>query len=274
MNKGFGGGGYQRDYGSTSTSQAMSRDNFSPTEFISLKETIASNIVYIKSSWHQLEKSIKNVGTVKDTPESRKKIHTIQTNTNQKISETSTQIARLTQLTQGADRQQKIDVGQLASNFKDIVEKYSKSQQVIAAKMKQVLLVNPTQYDDDLDEQTRESRASRIASLQAQEQRDLEFEQEILLEREKQMKKIEADVIDVHKIFSDLNTIVQVQGESIDTIENTIESTAGNVEAGREELIKAAEYQAKYRKKVCILLLIAVIIGLIVTSIIVSQIKS
>lgn len=75
MNKGVGG--YQRDYGSTSSSHAMNADNFagfSPTEFISLKENIASNIVYIKSSWHQLEKAIKIVGTARDTPESRKKM--------------------------------------------------------------------------------------------------------------------------------------------------------------------------------------------------------
>lgn len=141
--------------------------------------------------------------------------HTVQTNTNQKITETSSFIARLTRLTQGGDRQQKIEVNQLASNFKDIVEKYSKSQQVIAAKMKQVLLVNPTQYDDDIDEETRASRASRIASMQAQEQRDLEFEQEMALEREKQMRQIEADVIDVHKIFENLNVLVNVQGEQI-----------------------------------------------------------
>lgn len=81
--------------------------------------------------------------------------------------------------------------------------------------MKQVLLVDPTKYDDDIDEQTRESRASRIASMQAQEQRDLEFEQEMALERERQMQQIEADVIDVHKIFQNLNELVHVQGEQI-----------------------------------------------------------
>lgn len=49
---------------------------------------------------------------------------------------------------------------------------------------------------------------------------------------------------------------------------------AGDVESGRSELLKAAEYQAKYRRKVGILLLIAVIIGLIVTGLVVSQLKS
>lgn len=60
----------------------------------------------------------------------------------------------------------------------------------------------------------------------------------------------------------------------VDTIENSIDHVAGDVEAGRSELLKAAEYQAKYRRKVAILLLIAVIIGLIVTGLVVSQFKS
>lgn len=59
-----------------------------------------------------------------------------------------------------------------------------------------------------------------------------------------------------------------------DTIENSIDHVAGDVEAGRSELLKAAEYQAKYRRKVAILLLIAVIIGLIVTGLVVAQFKS
>lgn len=60
----------------------------------------------------------------------------------------------------------------------------------------------------------------------------------------------------------------------LDNIENGIDHTANDVEAGRSELLKAAEYQKKYRRKVAILLLIAVIIGLIVTFAVVSQLKS
>lgn len=59
-----------------------------------------------------------------------------------------------------------------------------------------------------------------------------------------------------------------------DTIEGSIDHVANDVEGGRSELLKAAEYQAKYRRKVAILLLIAVIIGLIVTGLVVSQLRS
>lgn len=67
---------------------------------------------------------------------------------------------------------------------------------------------------------------------------------------------------------------ISTKKKPLDSIENGIEDAATDVESGRAELIKAAEYQAKYRRKVAILLLIAVIIGLIVTGIVVSQLRS
>lgn len=68
--------------------------------------------------------------------------------------------------------------------------------------------------------------------------------------------------------------MVTKKKKKLDTIENRIENVAGNVENGASELVKAAQSQASYRKKVLILLIIAVIIGLIVTGIIVSSLKS
>lgn len=59
----------------------------------------------------------------------------------------------------------------------------------------------------------------------------------------------------------------------LDSIENRIEDTQVNVELGREELIKAVQHQAAARKKVCYLIIIAVIIGSIITWLIVSSIK-
>lgn len=57
-------------------------------------------------------------------------------------------------------------------------------------------------------------------------------------------------------------------------IETSIESAATDVELGREELAKAAGRRQSYRRKILILLAIAVIIGLIVTGIIVSKLTS
>lgn len=63
-----------RDYGSTSTVPEVNFAGFSPTEFMSLSESIAQNIGSVKSSWQQLEKALKIIGTAKDNLSTREKV--------------------------------------------------------------------------------------------------------------------------------------------------------------------------------------------------------
>ncbi|XP_055628290.1 syntaxin-12 [Toxorhynchites rutilus septentrionalis] len=282
-----GSGAGPRDYGATSSSTvtavAMDAGNsggFSPTEFISLSESIAANTIFVKQSWQFLEKANRTVGTTKDNQSLRDKVHEMQTGTNQRVSTTSKDLQRLTVVVRRGDKQQKLQVEKLTSDFKHVLQMYSKSQQVIAAKMKQILLVNVSQQDDISRDSlgygdTANNQDRQLLQQQQQQiQQSLEFEQDMLLEREQRFRQIEADVLDVNQIMKELSGLTYQQAEVIDTIENTIETTVANVESGRSELAKAAESQNKYRRKVLILLLIAVILGIIVTGIIVSKLKS
>lgn len=290
---GIGSSGGPRDYGATGSSSsgaatmastdASNFGGFSPTEFISLSESIAANTIFVKQSWQFLEKANRTVGTPKDNQSLRDKVHDVQSGTNQRISTTSKDLQRLTVVVRRGDKQQKLQVEKLTSDFTHVVQMYSKSQQVIAAKMKQVLLVNASQQDDlnrdligfgDSSQQQQQQQQQEQQLRQQQIQRDLQFEQDMMLEREQRMRQIEADVLDVNQIMKELSSITHQQSEVIDTIENTIEHTVGNVESGHTELAKAAEYQNRYRRKVLILLIIAVILGVIITGVIVSRLKN
>ena len=59
-----------------------------------------------------------------------------------------------------------------------------------------------------------------------------------------------------------------------DSIENNIENTQGRVELGTQELIKASNYQSKFRRKLCILLTIVIIFVIILILCIVLANKS
>lgn len=82
--------GYQglRNYGATNSTNSMLAGpsnmtaagsdvtfaGFSPTEFMSLSESIAQNISAVKSGWHHLEKSSKAIGGPKDSLTLRDKV--------------------------------------------------------------------------------------------------------------------------------------------------------------------------------------------------------
>lgn len=49
--------------------------------------------------------------------------------------------------------------------------------------------------------------------------------------------------MDVNQIFKELGTIIHEQGAVVDSIEASIESTSHDVEAGVQELSRAATYK-------------------------------
>lgn len=73
-----GSGSGPRDYGATSSSAMADSSNnfggFSPTEFISLSESIAANTIFVKQSWQFLEKANRTIGTAKDNQTLRDKV--------------------------------------------------------------------------------------------------------------------------------------------------------------------------------------------------------
>lgn len=280
-----------RDYGATSSTSSTSAitsvpdvnfSGFSPTEFMSLSENIGYNINSVISSWKQLEKALKVIGTPRDTQASRDKVHHLQSQTNIRIQTTSKDLQRLTAVVRQADKKQKLKQEKLTNEFRQVVEKYSESQKKIAAAMKQVVLQQSQQsasnfaMDDDLASAAAGSDQEILIQRQksAATEASLQFEQNMLLDQEKRIKEIEADVLDVNAIFRVLSSLVQEQGQQVDLVENSIDMTHAAVTDGAAELRKAAEYRARYRRKILILLAIAVIIGLIVTGIIVGKLNS
>lgn len=278
-----------RDYGATSSGHSgsimagpsalinvddITFAGFSPTEFMSLSESIAQNTGAVKTSYHTLERAMKIIGGPKDTVATRDKVHQIQSTTNSKIQATSKDLQRLTVVVRHGDKHQRLQVEKLTSEFRDVVEHYSRSQKEIAAKMKGILLINASQSDDLNQQATNTDTDLQFHQAQKQVQQNLEFEKGMLQERESRIRQIEDDVLDVNQIMKELSLLINQQGDGIETIEGSIDHTASNIEAGASELLKAAELQTRYRRKVAILLIIAVIVGLIVTGYVVSHLRS
>lgn len=71
------GGGFRavRDYGATSSTMPdVDFAGFSPTEFMSLSESIGQNIDSVKSSWQTIQKSMKIIGTSRDSVSTRDRV--------------------------------------------------------------------------------------------------------------------------------------------------------------------------------------------------------
>jgi len=70
-----------------------------------------------------------------------------------------------------------------------------------------------SEYDDE-EEQRLTEEAERTAA-QKSLQRELQFEQEMLLEREQRIRQIEGDVLDVNEIMRELGAMIHEQADTI-----------------------------------------------------------
>jgi len=77
--------------------------------------------------------------------------------------------------------------------------------------------------------------------------------------------KLERQVLEVYELFKDLATLVEIQQESLDVIENRIGKAKDYVERAEGQLAEAEVYQKKTRKKQCclIILLLAILIAIL-----------
>lgn len=119
---------------------------------------------------------------------------------------------------------------------------------------------------DDEDVPQSSTSGSAYQQQQIQIQADIRFDNDLLVEREHGILKIEDDVNEISQIMSEISTLIQGQGEFVETIENQVADVETNVEEGTAELRKASNYQQKIRKKAfiifCILLVLAIIVSI------------
>ncbi|PVD33920.1 hypothetical protein C0Q70_05182 [Pomacea canaliculata] len=216
-----------------------------------LCEQIRSNIFQINNGANSIERALKNIGTERDSPALRDKIHEISVNTN-KTAQSTTRLIR-SATTRQADRQQKIQVERLTSDFQEAVQRFQTLQKKATEKVKTTVKLGgqqPKALDDtagwnqDIERQRLVEDEHRVAQLQAQEE-VIEDDLALLREREERIRQLESDILDVNEIFRDLGAMISEQGEVLNDIEANVERAYSNVETGNEQLIKASEYQVK-----------------------------
>ena len=86
-----------------------------------------------------------------------------------------------------------------------------------------------------------DSPGEQIQQQAIQVEEDINFEE--VREREKSIRQIESDIVDVNKIFKDLATMIHAQAELVDSIEANVESATIQVHEGAQQIHKARDFQ-------------------------------
>ena|SRR3989338_5624127 len=93
----------------------------------------------------------------------------------------------------------------------------------------------------------------------------LDTEEAYQRQRAQDIEEIEGQTAEVHALYKDFNTMVDVQQVGLNTVEKNVEKSTDHVVKGTGELKKASEVQKCSRKWMCgVIVLIAVIVAIVI----------
>lgn len=242
-----------------------------------LAQRISSNIQKITQCSVEIQRTLNQLGTPQDSPELRQQLQQKQQYTNQLAKETDKYIKEFGSLptTPSEQRQRKIQKDRLVAEFTTALTNFQKVQRQAAEREKEfVARVRASSrvsggFPEDSKEKSLVSWESQTQpQVQVQDDEITEDDLRLIHERESSIRQLEADIMDINEIFKHLGTMIHEQGDVIDSIEANVESAEVHVQQANQQLSRAADYQRKSRKTLCIIIFVLVIgvaiVGLII----------
>jgi uncharacterized protein YcbK (DUF882 family) len=112
--------------------------------------------------------------------------------------------------------------------------------------------------------QSQQQQAQLLEEPRLAQQDEVDYQENLIIEREGEIRQIEQSVGELNELFRDVAHIVREQGDVLDTIDVNVENTLQDTRGADTELRSASRYQKSARNKACCLLLIMAIVLIIV----------
>jgi len=250
-------------------------------EFSKLAQTIGTNIQKISQNASSMQRIVVQLGTPADNLQLRNQLHQIQHYTGQLAKDTSKALKDLGNVTLPTSEQRllKLQRDRLVNDFTAALNSFQTLQREAAQREKDEVKrvrgssgIAPPESSRDALVMFNETETQQFHSPQTQIQiQQEETDVQALAERERAIRQLESDIVDVNTIFKELATMVHEQGEMIDSIEANVETSQMRVEEGTSQLATASSYKSKIRRRKCILAIILSIVLTILISIIIWQ---
>ncbi|CAL9063968.1 syntaxin-22-like [Musa acuminata AAA Group] len=247
-------------------------------------QAIVAGLFQITTAVRNFERLVNTIGTPKDTPELREKLHNSRLQIGQLVKDTSAKLKQASETDQRVEvsANKKIADAKLARDFQNILSEFQKLQRLAAERETAFAPLVPqavvsssyaaTEADDNSN-RTLEQRAV-LAESRRQEvlllDNEIVFNEAIIEEREQGIQEIQQQIGQVNEIFKDLALLVHDQGVVIDDINSHIDNSHAATQQGKSQVKKAAKTQKSNSSLMCLIMVILGIILLIVVIVLLS----
>ncbi|XP_052881565.1 syntaxin-22-like [Gossypium arboreum] len=241
-------------------------------------QAVASGIFQINTAVSTFQRLVNTLGTPKDTPELREKLHKTRLHIGQLVKDTSAKLkqASETDHSAGISASKKVADAKLAKDFQAVLKEFQKAQRLAAERETSYApsvpkAVLPSSYSaDEVDVDSDGGAVQQAFLLESRRQKvllldnEIAFNEAVIEEREQGIQEIQQQIGEVNEIFKDLAVLVHEQGTIIDDIGTHIENSRAATIQAKSQLAKAAKTQRSNSSLTCLLMVIFGIVILIV----------
>ncbi|KJZ80162.1 hypothetical protein HIM_00012 [Hirsutella minnesotensis 3608] len=241
--------------------------------FQDLQYDLKSKLQSLLSSNRKLANDVNVLGTKKDSPRLRERVHNSMDKTRDLCREIGDGVKRL-QSWDDLSKQQKYEQTKVSSDFQAALQEFQGLQRRALEKEKASITAARAAHESE--GQSGDPSGAPLEQLQQQQQLsqmapqdEVDFQEALIIEREEEIRNIEQGVGDLNVLFRQVAQIVDEQEVGIRTIEENVENVHDDTRQADIETRQAARYQKAARNKSCCLLLIlAVILTIVILAIV------
>ncbi|KAK9271533.1 hypothetical protein L1049_001893 [Liquidambar formosana] len=226
-------------------------------------QAIAAGIFQINTAVAGFRRLVDAIGTAKDTPDHRQKLHNTRQRILQLVKETSAKLKSLSESDRdtNVNPSKKIEDAKLARDFQTTLQEFQKVQQLASERESTYSpSVPPSSLPTtsgsgeylapDMDQESQpfvmQQKRQEVLLLG----NEVAFNESIIEEREQGIREIQDQIGQANEIFKDLAVLVHEQGVVIDDIQSNIEASSGATTQARVQLSKASK-NVKSRSSWC-----------------------
>ncbi|SCV67586.1 BQ2448_5197 [Microbotryum intermedium] len=270
--------------------------------FKALARQVSIQIHKINANVSAINKLVELLGTPKDTPDLRHKLHNLTDATREVLKDSTAEVKQFAKsdLTP-TDRQHRYEQQKVSGDFQKALASFQAASKRSAEKQRLFVERAKVAINDGTTPTTTATTSSGARQLssgshrgdfaatsdplleldenpsggQQQQQMaegipdsEVEFQEQLIQEREEEIEQIEQGITELNQIFRDLGQIVGEQQSVIDNIETNVRSVASDTRGASTELTQAHAYQRRAgRRMFCLLLTFLLVLSIILLAI-------
>nr|KJB40625.1 hypothetical protein B456_007G071500 [Gossypium raimondii] len=213
-------------------------------------QAVAAGIFQINTAVAAFRRLVDAIGTAKDTPDHRLKLHNTRQRILQLVKETSAKLKALTEPDHDptVNPSKKVEDAKLARDFQNTLQEFQKVQQLASERESTYSPAPPppslpatSGSDESLPQEKQrllmEQRRQEVILLD----NEIGFNEAMIDEREQGIREVEEQIGQVNEIFKDLAVLAHEQGVVIDDISSNIDASSVSTTQARGQLAKASK---------------------------------